>query len=464
MSYLKNQNFSWPLQVWELVMPNTTWNWWMRCAVGTIPSWMVVGIYPSWNLCEVWVFGNLVKTTRTDAAWTKLYQGSLGYDVATSGNRMIWSVVDNPWVGLTWKYIYLDEDRVLTQADILALWFSTWGNSGWPVDWLDWIAVRAWTSDQYRANYRWETIWSWAVWGWYWIWYDPQTKRIFIYNTNGAGIQHITKYNISGTALLSTWGIWYDWGIMKWSTINRKIYMQNRIIYNMDSGAISTLGTFWSFCDVSPSGQTLVTVRNNFSSSVSNNGIPAATYLLDIWNDWPSVWPTLRLTLTYTNTFYPSNNSFIGATLIDDDTIAVYHADWSNGNISYVIRRITISTGIVTHSSWQWSVNDQPQTWIQYSPLDNKIYITRYTNTWFSNYTCVYKMNIDLTNMQWVANTSAEMPNYIYRCSDWSIATQINTAWWNNRTNQLVYNASNKYWNQILSGNFWSNGQLAVIF
>ena len=77
----------------------------------------------------------------------------------------------------------------VSQADITALGFTPWGG-WWPVDWLDGIVFSD-TSMEFRANYRWATIWTWWEVG-AWCWYDNIDKYIYVSNDN-----NIKKYNIN---------------------------------------------------------------------------------------------------------------------------------------------------------------------------------------------------------------------------------------------------------------------------
>ena len=96
-----------------------------------------------------------------------------------------WTIADNKIIKKLNDWSFAE----VTQADITALGFSVWGG-WWPVDWLDGIVFSD-TSMEFRANYRWATIWTWWEVG-AWCWYDNIDKYIYVSNDN-----NIKKYNIN---------------------------------------------------------------------------------------------------------------------------------------------------------------------------------------------------------------------------------------------------------------------------
>ena len=170
--YLRDQAYSGTLNAEELVKPNPSGIGFVRCWVGDTPAGMCTETYPSITFFMLATNGMLVKTTRTDAAWTILYQWALWYDLDTSGTVQVWYIVDDPWVWLTGKYIFFL--RVASNS----------GGWTWPVIWTNVHAILSpfskliWWYDTFNSwfaihNSWWKTYYMWS----YWLWYISNTPR-----------------------------------------------------------------------------------------------------------------------------------------------------------------------------------------------------------------------------------------------------------------------------------------------
>jgi len=323
------------------------------------------------------------------------------------------------WTIANWKLVKKLDDNTFaeaTSADITALGFSPAGSSWWPVDGLDWICSISWQWTAYRANYRWETQWTRASAG-EWSWYDNVTKKVFVSSTN-----NVSVYDLNWTLLNTITTVWSG-DILKWSNATRLLFTKNwcqRI--NMDTMVV-TNGIWGTFLDISPDGTTWISLTDNqFLNTGSFTITTFNTATMSVIN-----------TYTYTNTTYPSNNVFVWATLISNTEFVVYYADWANWNRTWAFRRILISTNAtVNNITYAW-VNDDWYS-IQYSPSDNKIYSTRFTNTWSSVFPMVYSMNIDLTSYSWIISAwwFQESP-ILYRTSDnsiWCWNLELSNGWY----------------------------------
>lgn len=103
--FLRDQTYSGTLNAEELVKPNPSGSGFVRCWASDTPIGMCADLYPATSLFLLATNGMLVPTTRTDAAWTILYQWTLWYDIDTTGTVTVGVIVEDPWVGMGWKYI-----------------------------------------------------------------------------------------------------------------------------------------------------------------------------------------------------------------------------------------------------------------------------------------------------------------------------------------------------------------------
>ena len=374
-----------------------------------------------------------------------------------------WTIADNKIIKKLNDWSFAEGEAVDLPIDDTGWYFSStdvewalqeiWSvisSSWWPVDWLDWIVFRADNSTQYRANYRWDTLWSWSSW-WKWVWYDNTNKTIIVSQDNV-----VKKYNTQWTEIWSVTTSW--WGdILKWSNLTKVVFTRNWC-QKINLNTFTLWWTVWgTLLDISPDWTVWCSITNNQFN----------TWWIESFTITSFDTNNLSIINTYTyqhlNWFW--NNIFVWATLINNTDMVVYYWDWGNWSISYVLRKININTNATITSAWVWNVNDQWYA-IQYSTSDNKIYYSRDINTWFASRPTLYSISTSLTSNTAVSN-SLIVSQRLYRCSDWSMWYD---RWdsWTTRYWQLFINVQNKFWNSIWWRDElvtpWNRSQLTPIY
>jgi len=351
------------------------------------------------------------------------------------------------WTTTNSKIVVRDTDwtfRDATASDITALWFTV--SSWWPVEWLDWVAFSNWGNMQFRANYRWETLSWWAWIWWQWCWYDSITKTIIVSNFDS-----MQKYSLQWTQLSSIVSSW-NWWIIKWHTAKRHVFTRfwsQKL--NLDTFTIVWTVT-WTLLDISPSWDVWI--------SLTNNQFKTAW----VWSFTITVFNCNTLavinTYTYTSTAYIENNWFYWATLINDNEFVVYYANWFNWSRETIIAKVQISTASIIWLYNYWNSSQSPAwIWIQYSPLDNRIYTQRTTRSSQDLYS---RFNIWLTTETVLWTSSTLVDQCIYRTGDLSIGIMIKT--WASHKPIIIKQWVIKPRNDFASTGDQTTTQIAIVY
>lgn len=404
---------------------------------------------------HIWLLYQINATTGTTITDYRKYRVAKYESIDIEWNLQVWWDTNIDWNLHVWWDTDIDGDlnvdgnitnQGLSIFDIAKAASLDWVLMQQTQPW--WPSTVYFYNNIYRANYRGDTVGTWGnLWTsvtntWVWCWFDANS--IFVSKN-----QLIEKYDLIWNKIWEL-VVTQNGGIIKGKKWGGFFFTENK------SEKISTwLVSAWSIWlplwDISPSG--LVGISYD------------TTNFFSTWNALIRSFNTSDLstinTYTLSLTWFPSNNILIWVTLINDTEAVIYYGEWWNGFVTLLARKINIVTNsviVTTGSLWN---SQNVGTNIQYSPIDNKIYITRNQNSWFALENRLYTIDINLVTLTWVF-LSNTISNVLYRTSDNSIGFQYSTSW-TDQFHKFIVKWVEKTWDTIDVSNEVTKSQATYI-
>lgn len=326
----------------------------------------------------------------------------------------------------------------------------------WPIDWLDGIitgsntASAAWAIN-YRANYRWDTTWTWsgsANGAWY--------RDNLLYTTTWTTIN---KHDLNGNILASLVAA-SSWWLIFSNNSKDFLFTAN----NSQKVVLSTMANWWNkwlpLWDLSPSGDIWVSFDDSAFTAVGGT----LTFVYFNTNTMATLY-----TRTIVYTTYPANNKFNWITFLDDTTVVIVVTHWWNGSkdpriikYNFVTNTVIVDT-TVPNALWLWFYWE---TWskrdIMYNPTNDTLYYISDENySWSSTRPRVWIVN-KTTLAGTVFLSTNEYVSYLFKINDWSLGIRVTSVTYETRF--LVKN-NTKFWNGWVT--WWATwspiSQIAVV-
>lgn len=310
-----------------------------------------------------------------------------------------------------------------------------WG--GWLVDWLDGLVIESWWTPQYRANYRGETTWSWSWVTANWLFRDTTTKCMYLTVWN-----NIEKRS-ANWFLIDSINLWTNWWILLWNIDKRILFTSSW--HKID---LTTFSIEWTISDVIK----IFSISDNWELVLYKT----------TWteNNNFKVFDTETLTQIWTTFSINTNSSYPAWWTLSRDweiMVGAPRHDWTRWKLD--LHRINIDTWIIIDTKvysdrdngWYFFEpnNNQLEYILEYSSIEDMVYVISPHNTWWSPSTICRKVNSDLSgNPINVTSSTATFAGFIWKDSLWNIymARYIGSS----TTNvDILYNNTNKSWSSI---------------
>ena len=326
----------------------------------------------------------------------------------------------------------------------------------WPIDWLDGIITGSNTASaagniNYRANYRWDSTWTWsgsANGAWY--------KDNFVYTTIAWIIRkHNLNWDIVASLVAAS-----SWWLIFSNNSKDFLFTAN----NSQKVVLSTMTNWWNkwlpLWDLSPSWNIWVSFDDSVFTGVGGT-------LTFKYFDTATMADLYTRTIVYTT--YPANNKFNGITFLDDTTVVIVVTNWLNwANDPRIIKYNFVTNTVlvdvsVPNALWPWSYWETgSKRDVMYNPTNDTLYYCSNENySWSATRPRIWTVN--KTTLSWTVFLSTnENVYYFFKSNDWSLCMRY--VFTGRETKFLVKN-NTKFWNWMVT--WWASwfpvSQIAVV-